>query len=163
MKYTATINGYTATGSSQRKAQHNLAEVIRAKSESWDMIDGHGEPIREPKKLDAARKRLANKLIKQIRLSITVADLSGWEEDGYHSGFGQRRLAVTEFGRWQIESYTDAEGNETITACPQKEINAAAQRSFAALGGVRGLTTGHVPQAAKITLTGKENLLEVLS
>lgn len=160
--YRATSGDYSSVGSSPAEAKLALAEVIRSASDEWRMGDHDYRPLPAGKKLDAARRREAMRLTKRAVVSITTEDLSGWDDDGYFSGFGRRRLTSTTWRGWHIERHTDAEGRTTITACRSSAMTRAAQRSIRAGGGVRGLCTDHVPSGKTIVLSERDNLLDVL-
>jgi hypothetical protein len=104
---------------------------------------------------------------KPQRRPLRVADLSGWEDDRYFQGFGQRSLRSVEVSigrhRWYVERRTDAEGRVSIAACPVPAIRAAARRSAAAGGGVRGLCMDHVASDAVVPLSEDSDLMRVLA
>lgn len=169
--YTAKTSAYgekiVAQGATIQEARKALRDALERASESWTYVDRYDEPVSEARNKTLRTKEVRD-LMDNARVILTVDDIDvgRWEEDQYHAGFGNRSLYSTDVKigrrRWHIEIYTDADGDETITACPASAMQAAAARSYQAGGGVRGLCMSHVDPEEVITLTWTDNLLEVL-
>lgn len=89
-------------------------------------------------------------------MTDTTLALLPYDDDQYFAGFGASRLGSYETRGLYVERATSADGQTTITLCRPAAMRAAATRSIAAGGGVRGLSTCHLRDKDPRVILGED-------
>lgn len=80
-----------------------------------------------------------------------------YDDERYHSGFGQRSVRRWEGRRLGVEWATDADGVANVVLYRPEDLAEARRNSIQAGGGTLGMMTYHMPpDAPRVVLTGEQ-------